>query len=467
MLSQMKIMLFAIVMVSLLFPLVTQAQTAFPLKLSENKRYLVDQNNKPFLIKEFSAWGLIQALSEKDEAAFLDSLRQKGFNTVMTSILSNAPSQMGGNPPYWQGISPLLVKWDFSTPNETYFGHVDRFLKMAEQKGFFVMALPVYLGYPGDPSQGWWDEMKSEHNDTLKMRKYGEFIGKRYKNTKNIMWIAGGDNNAEGETFAYENNMIQGVRTYDTEHLWSGHFDMNKGIIWSTDHPRFGNMMDIDGLYVWTESILMERGPQYKTELAQYNKGKMIIQLDQSYEHDVPHYADNENYQWIRRKMYEGLLNGCKGTSFSSGEIGNSSYYFKNWKPLMSTTGMKQVLSCFRLFESRAWEKLVPDQSNDIVLSGRGTFGELDYVCAAKASDNSTYIMYIPKGNRTIYLNMQKMTGKPMRMHWFNPHTGTALRIGVADIREKFGITPPSEEDWVIVFDDNDLKLPEPGLLTR
>ncbi|MBD2704294.1 DUF4038 domain-containing protein [Spirosoma sp. BT702] len=440
-----------------------QTNVSFPLRLSDNKRYLVDSNNKPFLIKEFSAWGLIQALSENDEAAFLDSLKQKGFNTVLTSVVSNAPSQMGGNPPYWLGVSPFNVKWDFSTPSETYFQHVDRFFSMAEQKGFFVMALPVYLGYRTDPSQGWWDEIKSSPNDTLKMRKYGEFIGKRYKNARNIMWVAGGDNNADGDMLAYEMNLIRGVKSFDTNHLWSGHFDMNLGVIWSTDHPVLAKMMDIDGLYVWNEAIIMERGPQYKTELAQYNKGKMIIQLDQSYEHDNPHYADNENHQWIRRKMYDGLLDGCKGTSFSSGEIDNYNYSFKNWKPLMSTTGMKQVSYCFSLFDSRAWEKLVPDQTNDVILSGRGMFGELDYVCAAKASDNSSYIMYIPKGNRTIYLNMQQMTGKPMRMHWFNPRTGTSLRIGVAETRPKFGVTPPSEEDWVLVFDDHELKLPTPG----
>ena len=119
-----------------------QPNTIFPLRFSENKRYLVDKNNHPFLIKEFSAWGLIQALSEKDEAAFLDSLKQKGFNTVITGIICNAPSQMTGNPPFWQGISPFNVQWDFSTPNEKYFQHADRFFKMAEEKNFFVMVLP-------------------------------------------------------------------------------------------------------------------------------------------------------------------------------------------------------------------------------------------------------------------------------------------------------------------------------------
>jgi len=459
-----RLLSFVGIFILLLLPcaITAQSKSIFPLKLSDNKRYLLDNTGKPFLVKEFSAWGLIQALSENDEAAFLDSIKQKGFNTVITSILSNAPSQMGGSPPYWQGVSPLNVKWDFSTPNEVYFEHVDRFFKMAEQKGFFVMALPVYLGYKGDPSQGWWDELTDKHNDTLKMRKYGEYIGRRYIGSKNIMWVAGGDNNAEGVIFAYENNMIQGLRSIDKEHLWSGHFDMNQDVIWSTDHPRFGKMMDIDGLYVWTESVLFERGPHYKTELEQYKKGKMIMQLDISYEHDAPHFADNENHQWIRRKIYDGLLSGCAGTSFSSGEIGNYSLSFKNWKPLMSTEGMIQVAHCFRLFESLPWQKFVPDETNDVILSGRGEFGALDYICAARTSDSSHYVMYIPRGQAFI-INARKLSGKYMRMHWFNPRTGVALRIGVAELRERYGMTPPSEEDWVLVFDDNALKFPVPG----
>jgi hypothetical protein len=50
-----------------------------------------------------------------------------------------------------------------------------------------------------------------------------------------------------------------------------------------------------------------------------------------------------------------------------------------------------------------------------------------------------------------------------MRMHWYNPRTGTSIRIGVAELRERFGITPPSEEDWVLVFDKDELNLPVPG----
>jgi hypothetical protein len=435
-----------------------QTNATFPLKFSNNKRYLVDKNNKPFLVKEFSAWAIIQALSENEEAAFLDSLKEKGFNTVITGIICNAPSQMTGNPPFWQGISPFNVQWDFSTPNLKYFEHADRFFKMAEEKNFFVMVLPCYMGYTGDASQGWWNELLNSKNDTLKMHKYGEFLGKRYQNTKNIMWIAGGDNNCDGDLFAYENNLIAGIKTFDKNHYWSAHFDMNKGSVWSSDNKAFSNKIDIDGEYVWTESVLFERGPQYKCELTQYHKKKMIIQLDQSYEHDVPHFADNENYEWIRRKMYDGLLSGCAGTSFSSGDINNQCYSFKNWQPLMNTEGMMYVNNCFKLFEKLPWYKLIPDETNNTITKGRENFGSKNYICAAKANDSSVYVMYIAKGGE-YELNMKAMCNKPMRMNWYNPRTGANIKIGTAEVRERYAMVPPSEEDWVLVFYDVSLNL--------
>jgi hypothetical protein len=135
------------------------AQAKFPLKLGTKGTHLVDDNNKPFLIKEVSAWGLIQALSEPDESAFIDSVKNKGFNTLMVSIIS-FDTRFAGGPPDWQSIPPFNTKWDFSTYNPAYFEHVDRFLKMAGKKGMLVLLVPSYLGYKGDGNQGWWDEIK-------------------------------------------------------------------------------------------------------------------------------------------------------------------------------------------------------------------------------------------------------------------------------------------------------------------
>lgn len=443
---------FLVYLFSLTFFLDAPAQSNphFPLKLIRSGRHLVDQKNIPFLIKEFSAWGMIQALSETDEMAMMDSLKKTGFNTLLVSIISNAVDQMGGNPPYWKGISPFNVKWDFSTPNEKYFQHADRFLAMALSKGFFVMLVPCYLGYFDAPGQGWWDEVRSTNNSPEKMRKFGEFLGDRYKNNPNIMWIIGGDNDAKGIDSAYMNNLVEGIKLYDQNHLWSGHFSTG----WSTDNELYKRYIDIDGLYVWKEISLGKGNPQYLSELNQYQKGKMIIQLDQSYEHDVPHYADNENPQWIRRKMWDGLLSGCAGTSFSSGTLNNQAYWMKKWKPLMNTPGMQYVNHCFSFFGSIPWHNLIPDTTTKVISDGRGVKGSMDYICAAKSPEGDWYVMYIPTG-RTLYVNVKEMSGNAMRMHWYNPRFGSFIQIGhVGGNDTQFGLVTPDDNDWVLVFDN-------------
>ncbi|MCB9321430.1 MAG: DUF4038 domain-containing protein [Lewinellaceae bacterium] len=433
----------------------------FPLRLSPNHRYLVDSGQQPFLIKEFSAWGLIQALSEADESAFLDSIKLRGFNTVLVSVISNATSQMGGNPPYWQGISPFQIECDFSTPNETYFQHVDRFLAMTREKGFLVLLVPCYLGYFTDGSQGWWDEVRSANNSPDKMRTYGEFLGRRYRESSNIVWVAGGDNDAKDQDEPYMQALISGIRSADDQHLWTGHFDNTSGTFWSTDNPRYRSIMELDGLYVWKEISLGDRGPHYRAELEQYGKGKMIFQLDMSYEHDVPHYADNEDPRWMRRKMYDGLLSGCAGTSFSSGTLDNQCYWFKNWKPLMNTPGMELANNCFKLFDALPWQNLIPDTSDQVLLNGRGTFGQLDFACSAKTIDGSYYVVYIPSG-RTMYFNLSAISGKTFRMHWYNPRTGVFMFIGRVGKDPHFGVVTPDTDDWLLVFDANpDWQIPD------
>jgi len=434
-----------------------RAQTAsFPLKISTNQRYLTDGQNKPFLIKEISAWGLIQAISEVDESAYLDSIKKKGFNTVMVSIISY-DTRFAGDPPNWQGVSPFNKKWDFSTYNTNYFDHADRFLRMAAEKNILVLLVPCYLGYKGDPNQGWWPKMLSSTNSVDKSYLYGKFLGERYKDFNNIIWIAGGDNSATGELNAHLDTIIKGIKHFDKSHLWTGHFESTN--TWSTSNTLYAKYIDIDGLYEWVETDLGKNAPQYNADLKQYAKGKMIIQLDQSYEHDIPHKEDNENYQWIRRKNYDGLLSGCAGTSFSPGTKENPGYYFKNWQSLMSTEGMDEAMYCFEVFKRRAWEKLIPDTGNLVITGGRGEYGDISWVCAAKASDNSTYMAYLPVGH-TIDIDLAALNIRTANAWWYDPRTGEARAIGILPADHSGKFTAPTNEDWLLVIDNASLRLP-------
>src|SRR5208337_5364539 len=55
---------------------------AYPLKVSANGRYLVDQNNTPFLIVGDTPQGLMSHLSERQADTYFANRQAHGFNTV-------------------------------------------------------------------------------------------------------------------------------------------------------------------------------------------------------------------------------------------------------------------------------------------------------------------------------------------------------------------------------------------------
>ena len=48
------------------------------------------------------------------------------------------------------------------------------------------------------------------------------------------------------------------------------------------------------------------------------------------------------------------------------------------------------------VFTSLAWHTLVPDQDRSAVTAGYGTFGQADYVTAARGRDGGLLVAYVP-----------------------------------------------------------------------
>ncbi|HET7540238.1 MAG TPA: DUF4038 domain-containing protein [Polyangiaceae bacterium] len=427
---------------------------AFPLKLSANKRYLVDSGNSPFLINQASSWGLIQSLSTADAKDYLDALKQRGFNAVMVSIIS-FDVRMAGSPPNWQGTAPFTTQWDYSTYNEAYFAHADQVINLAKERGMLVTLVPSYLGYPGEPTQGWFDEMLSANNSVAKSRAYGQFLGQRYKNFTNIIWVAGGDNTpAAGSEL--ENRLkaiIDGIRESDS-HLWTAHWDSVNanlgGGVMSTENPTFASYMSINGYYAY------DFGLTYQRDLDFYNKvpAMMLYHLDQSYEGEPGGSPEN-----IRRKAYQVMLMGGAGSSFCAGK---DWWGFANWRNNMNTPGTQQTQYWYRLFSSRAWFDLVPDQTHVVVTAGLGTWGNLDYVAAARTTSGSTVMAFLPT-SRTVTVDMTKVSGTQAKAWWYNPATGQSTLSGSYATTGNRDFTPPGAGDWLLVIDDAAQNLAAPG----
>jgi hypothetical protein len=62
---------------------------AFPLELSADRRYLVDQNDQPFLVIGDSPWSLIVEPTPAQVDLYLDDRAAKGFNLLLVNLLEH------------------------------------------------------------------------------------------------------------------------------------------------------------------------------------------------------------------------------------------------------------------------------------------------------------------------------------------------------------------------------------------
>ena len=66
-----------------------EGSAKYPLVLSPDARYVVDQLGEPFFINGDTAWSLVVGISKKDAELYLEDRRRRGFNLVLESILSS------------------------------------------------------------------------------------------------------------------------------------------------------------------------------------------------------------------------------------------------------------------------------------------------------------------------------------------------------------------------------------------
>lgn len=83
--------------------------SAYPLKASANGRYLVDQNNTPFLIVGDAPQALIVNLSEDDAEMYFANRQAAGFNTVWINLLCNEYTGGRSDGSTYDGIIPFTT----------------------------------------------------------------------------------------------------------------------------------------------------------------------------------------------------------------------------------------------------------------------------------------------------------------------------------------------------------------------
>ena len=155
-----------------------EQQTAFPLKVSSNGRYFVDQNNKPVFWLGTTQWQLWRDYKLEDAKLILEKSKSHGFTFVQVKLLGGGngtknkrsdgtQQNVYGEKP-WMDDNPL-------TPNEAFFQYVDAVIKVAAELDMFVLPAVYHQSY-------------RKYITAENARPWAKWLGQRYKDVPNIVW---------------------------------------------------------------------------------------------------------------------------------------------------------------------------------------------------------------------------------------------------------------------------------------
>jgi hypothetical protein len=432
--------------------LLAQSAPVYPLKVSPTGSYVVDQNNRPFFVNGDSAWSLIVQVSNADADLYLENRRLKGFNLIIAELIehkfaTNAPANVYGD-------QPFLTPGNFSTPNSAYFAHADWVINDAAAKGQVVLLDPLYLGY-NCLDEGWCAEVRNSSLAT--MRSWGNYVGSRYKAFPNIIWLVGGDVDPVSAGVSDKvQEFVTGLKETDATHLVTAHNVRGESAVAGWPNATWLDLND-----VYTDNLT------YSSSTTEYNRVpfRPFFLIESYYENEhssTPLSLRSEAYWTVLSGSIGHILGNCPiwsfdapaGVGFCSPPSGLS------WRTQLDSPGSTTVALVGKLFNSRAFYNLVPDQAHQVLTAGFQT--GTTYATAARTTDGATIIAFIPT-QRPVTIDMTKISGAFSKAWWYNTRTGSSTLIGTFPTTGTQTLTPPDSNDWVLVADNASLNLPAPG----
>jgi len=444
------------------------------LKVSENKRFLVHEDGTPFFYLGDTAWELFHRLNREEADKYLQNRADKGFTVIQAVALAEVDGHRDPNP---YGHLPLIdldpvrpaVK---DGPNNDYWDHVDYIVNKANSLGLYIGFLPTWGRY-------WHDNVKDGKPlfTVQNAEVYGQWLGQRYKDASNIIWILGGDRTIENDQHKeIIRAMARGLRKGDGgSHL-------------QTFHPRGGSGSSNDFHNdQWLDFNMRQNGHNakftegYQNTRADYDLTpvKPVLDGEPIYE-DHPVSFDSKKLGHsissdVRRPLYWDLFSGACGHTYGHHSVwqmwqpgrGPINNPLMPWFEAIDQPGAGQMQYGRRLMESRPFLSRVPDDSiivTDRVPTSVPGAGRYRFV-GTRDSEGSYAMVYAPIG-RAFKVRMDAIKGSKVKAWWYDPRNGQATAIGeFANTGEREFLPPDKGEmiDWVLVLDDASKGYPAPG----
>ena len=431
------------------------------LQVAPNHRFLMHADGTPFFWLGDTAWELFHRLNREDAARYLENRRAKRFTVIQAVVLAELD---GLDTPNAYGDRPLIDD-DPLKPNERYFRHVDWIVSKAAEQGLFIAMLPTWGNHVVKAT---WDKAapKPIFNEA-NARAYGRWLGARYRGTRNLVWVLGGDRDPRGVQDVWR-ALAEGIREGDGgRHLM-------------TFHPPGGQSSSVLHEERWLDFNMSQSGhgrkdlPNFRFLEHDYalQPTKPALDGEARYE-DHPVNWDPDHLGWFddydtRQAAYWAVFAGGFGHTYGCHPIWQMltperkavGFARHNWYDVLDLPGASQMRHLRGLMESRPLVSRVPDQNLVPENQAEGP----EHLEAARG-DGYAFV-YIPTG-APVRVDLTRLSAGTLRCWWFDPRTGKTVDLGTRANNRLSEFIPPGEHrrgnDWVLVIDDASRSFPPPG----
>jgi len=434
------------------------------LKVSEDGRFLATADGKPFFWLADTAWEAIQRLKRADVEKYLKNSAEQGFNVVQIVALTHfwnlgVPNAHGDLP--LVGADPDKPRTtDGNDPGNAaqydYWDHADYVVDTAAAHGLYVALLPTWGKYILDnrstyrqPYEGLFDRDKAY--------RYGRWIGSRYADRSNVVWVLGGDRAPADESQKeLIRQMAKGIRDGGAAQLMTFHPIGTKS---SSEWFHRETWLDFNMYQSGHLSRDYPNDAQIAKDYAR-SPAKPVLDAEPRYEDSAVNF-DSANGRFtaydVRQAAYWAVFAGAFGHSYGHGAIwqmhapGLKADEKVYWYDALKAEGRTQMKYLRRLVESRPMAERTPDQS---LVEDERSGGE-----RLRAVRGTRYAMvYSPRGS-DIRLRPGVLSGENFAASWYDPRTGESTPIEDFSGRESRTFRPPTNgdgQDWVLLIDDKD-----------
>lgn len=437
------------------------APPSLRLEVHPSGRYLRDAGNKePVYLHAYTAWSLITQVSQAEIATFLSTMQGLNVNALILQAIERdgtvLPSLAGDTP--FTGTTGGEA--DLTTPREAYWAHVDWVLNQCAARGIHALLYPIYYG----ASAAGWGINPMPANGATKLGQYGAFLGARYANQPNIIWVNYADALPNSTGRGYVKNVYDGIRSTDVAGRLHGNHYARPSL--STDDATVP--CDINFSYTKGAGV----SPRvHDVCLSGWSAAaKPVSVIENYYAHRVVD-APNPTAQQQRSNHWEARLSGASsmfGDEWVHGygkETSNNPTN-QDWRLQFGTTDVLALAKVRSFFVARQWWLLEPRPTagTDLLTAGGGTRDSNGYKCRALARDGNWGAVYVTDGT-TCTVNLALFSGT-VTARWYDPVSGTYSAVTGGPTfaasgthafvaSSEVGSNSGGGTDWVLVLERN------------